>query len=301
LPDGLSYPPGAYKYSDDLSDRVDELYLVSQDVLHVVDLEHGFVLWKLKLPFAAASAPAGNISHVYVGAWNDRIYAISKMAKTVGWSYRASAPVTAAAEVTERSVESVFIGGEDGIVYSMNPVFQERKWHFRTQGTITASPLFHRNFVYVASRDMNLYCIGSVNGNLAWKYAAGAPLSTEPCAFDRHLIYCVADDHRLLAVNLQPEAAGGQYLRWQCQDVNAVLAQGRGRVFVRERSGAVISLDEKDGRTSWQQPLAVGADFHALNKYSRNSRRKRERSLASIMVFGYKDGWLIAIGEKGEY
>lgn len=296
---GIDFAPGAYDYEVDEAGKAPELYLLSRDVLHVLDRQHGYLLWKLELPFAASSPASGNDSHVYVGSWDDRVYAVSKDGY-VDWWYRTGAPVTAAAEPSERAVESVFVASEDGAVYSMNPVREQRKWAVQTGGTLTCSPLFYRSHVYVASQDMTFYCLRSADGGIAWKYPTGAQLSRKPLAYERDLAYIIDDGHRLLAINLQPDVAG-EYLRWSRDGVRQVLAHGRGDVYVLDRPSGLVALDEATGSTRWESALEVGADYYVQSPFSAKSRRKAERDLSTIMVFGYQSGWLHAIKEKGEY
>jgi outer membrane protein assembly factor BamB len=296
----LSQVPAAYSYRRDGIERKDELYLVSKDTLLCLDKDAGFLLWKKKLPFAAASAPAASISHVYVGSWDDRIYAIDKEGQSIDWSYRTGAPVTAQPESTEKTVESVFLGSEDGTVYSMNPVREERKWAFETRGAVVARPVFFRNFVYAGSKDFNLYCIRALDGNLEWRYATGAPITKPPVAYTRDTIYVVSGEANLIAVNLQPDAKR-EYVRWKFPGATQVLAKGRRDVYVLDQNRDIVSLADDGGKPRWTAPLRTDADFFAMNPFDPSSLVDRERRLASTIVLGYKDGWMIAVKEKSEF
>jgi outer membrane protein assembly factor BamB len=298
--DEISYPPGAYSYKKDGIARKDELYIVSKDVLHCLDKDAGFALWKRPLPFAAASAPSASISHVYIGSWDDRIYAIDKETQNVGWTYRTGAPVSARADASEKTVESVFVGSEDGSVYSMNPVREERKWQYQTRGAIVARPLFFRNYVYAGSKDYTLYCIRALDGNLEWRYPAGGPITKDPVAYTRDTIFVIAGDSSLLAVNLQPDVKK-EYVRWRFDRGVQVLGKGRRDVYVLDTNGDVVCLADETGKPRWTAPLTTGADFFATNPYDPTSLVERERRLASTVVLGYRDGWMIAVKEKSEF
>ena len=300
LGDELSFPPGTYSYRKDGIQRTDELYLVSKDVLHVLDRDHGYLLWKLVLPFAVSSPPAGSFSHIYLGSWDNRLYAVSKEHRMVGWTYRTGQPITARPEAAEKTVEAVFFGSEDGTVYSFSPVRDERKWSYPTLGAIRARPLFFRNFLYVGSTDFNLYCIRTLDGNLEWRYPAGAPITREPIAFTRDTIFVIVGDSTLLALNLQPDVKK-EYLRWSFEKVGEVLAKGRRDVYVRGLANEVIALAEDTGKPRWEKPLATGADFFVVDPYDPGSLLQRERRLASTIVLGYRDGWLVAVREKREF
>jgi len=300
MKDDLTFAPAAYSYKKDGVERKDELFLLSKDVLHCLDKDAGFAIWKKTLPFGASSAPAASASHVYVGSWDHRIYAIDKEDASIDWTYRTGAAITARADAAEKTVEAVYVGSEDGSVYAMNPVREERKWSFPTQGRVVARPVFFRNYVYAGSTDYNLYCIRALDGNVEWKYSSGAPITRDPIAYSRDTIFVIAGNSTLLAVNLQPDVKK-EYVRWSKNGVENVLAKGRRDLYVLQLDGTVRALVDETGKERWQAPLMVDADFFAVNPFDPSSLVERERRMSSTLVFGYRDGWMIAVKEKSEF
>lgn len=303
----LSYPPAAYSYKADGIARKDEVFLISKDTLHCVDKDAGYALWKKRLPFAAASAPAASISHVYVGSWDDRVYAIDKDDRTIDWSYRTGGPVTARSDAAEKTVEAVYVGSEDGTVYAMHPNREERKWAFETRGAIVARPLFFRTYVYAGSKDFNLYSIRALDGNLEWRYPTGGPILKDPVAYAKEkggareiTVYVVSGDSLLFAMNPNADAKADR-VRWRYDGAQLVLGQGRRDVYTVDRNGDVIALADDTGKPRWEKPLFVGADYFAQNPYEATSPVERDRKHAGTLVFGYRDGWLIAVKEKSEF
>jgi outer membrane protein assembly factor BamB len=303
LPDGLSSPPFVYIYpAQEGIQHTDEVILVSKDTLHVVDRAHGFLLWKIKLDFPVSSPPSASYSHIYLGSWNGRIYAISKADHTIDWSYLTGGPVTARAEASgpEKSVEAVFVASEDGRVYSFTPTAEERKWWYRTQGPITTPPFFFKTYLFVGSQDFNVYCIRTIDGGLEWRYAAGAPVKRTPVAFSEgDAVYVIAGESSLVALNRRPQKQN--YVRWKYEGGVQVLAKGRRDVYILDKKGRVVAIGEETGKPRWAEPLAPGADFFALDPWDPASLVEREKRLASTIVFGYRDGWLVAAREKAEY
>jgi outer membrane protein assembly factor BamB len=297
----LSFAPATYSYKKDGIARKDELFLVAKDVLHCVDKDAGYAMWRTPLAFGAASPPAASQSHVYVGSWDNRVYAIDKNDQSIGWTYRTSGPVTARPEPAEKTVEAVYVASEDGTVYAMNPVREERKWFFQTRGQVTARPLFFRNYVYVGSNDYTFYCIRALDGNLEWRYPTGAPITKEPVAFTRDTIYVVSGESNLLALNLQPDVKK-QYVRWSFPKADQILAKGRRDLYVTDTDGDVVALADETGKPRWEKPLkAAGATHFALNPYEPTTLVERDKRLAATLVFGYDDGWIVAVKEKSEF
>jgi outer membrane protein assembly factor BamB len=300
VPGGLSYPPGTYSYREDGLERAPELFVVAKDVLWVLDRNVGDPMWSVRLPFPASSAPAGSVSHVYLGSWDDRLYAISKDDRAVGWWYRTGGAITATTAVAERSREAIMVGSEDGIVYGMSPYVDQKKWSVKTLGGITAPLLNYKTYCYAVSRDMNVYKIKIEDGTLEWRYAAGAPLTQEPVAFGRDTLLVVAEDGRMLSLNPLP-AARSEPLRWTATSIERFIAKGRHGVLVELPDGRLHLLADDTGAAKWDQPLVTGADVKAQNAYDPTSRVKDEARIGSLVVLGYKDGWVMAIREKRDF
>ncbi len=310
----LSYPPAMYSYKRDGIPRTDELFLIAKDTLHVVDPapKRGFLLWKKRLPFAAASAPAASISHVYIGSWDHRVYAIDKASQAIDWSYRTQAPVVAPVEPAEKTVEAVFAGSEDGRIYAFSPVREDLKWAVETDAGIVSRPLFFKNFLYVGSKDMSVYCIATINGSLDWEFPTGAPVTQTPVAYTGDTVYVMSDDNFLYSVNRQPTDPKKKYeVRWQYPRGRKVLAKGRETIYVlagddpatrdidEERS--LVAIEEKTGKVLWRHPFSKDVDFFVTNPFSPTSLVEKDKRLASTIILTYRDGWMIALKEKAPF
>lgn len=298
----LASPPTGYNYGQDALKRQPELFLVAKDVMHVLDRKHGYLLWKLDLPFAASSSASASMSHIYVGSWDNRLYAISKDEQRVEWSYRTTEPVTAEGTVAEgsSSVEAVFFGSEDGNVFALSPVRALRKWSVKTLGAVVASPLYYRTFVYVPSRDTGVYCIRGVDGTVTWKYATGAPLSKPLAAFGGDTLLIPTDDNRLICLNRRRHDKK-EVVRWQTENVERLVLKTRRDIVVESSNGQLTALAEDSGQSRWKAGLTTGAAFVGVNLADPNSRVTAEQKVASILPLGFKNGWLMALREKRDF
>ncbi|RME73937.1 MAG: hypothetical protein D6776_06155 [Planctomycetota bacterium] len=297
VPGGLSYAPGSYTYREGGLNQPPELVVVAKDVLWVIDRNVGDPMWSLRLPFAASCPPVVSESHIYVGSWDGRIYAISKEDRRVTWSYRTGGAITARPAVAERTREALLVGSEDGVVYGLSLYADERKWSVPTLGAITAGLLNHKTYCYVASRDMNLYRIRIEDGLVDWRYAAGAVLTQSPVAFGRKTVLQVTGDHDLLSLDPTP-AARRKPLRWSAPDVSRFIAKTRSGVLAEATDGTLVLLADDTGERRWDSGLQTGADVTAVNPYSPKSRVKDEARIGSTVVLGYRDGWVVALREK---
>jgi outer membrane protein assembly factor BamB len=313
VPNGLDFPPAVYSYKKDGLPHTDELFLVSKDTLHVLDRDHGFLLWKKELDFSVSSPPSASASHIYLGSWEGRINAIGKSSHMIDWSYVTNGPVTTRAESGERgNIDSIFVGSEDGRVYAFAPNREERKWSYQTRGGIQTPPYFFHTFLYVGSKDFTIYCLPAINtdkGSLEWRYPTGAPVVKPPIAFMRstatkdnpaYTLYVISGDTRLLAMNV-PQDPKKAPVRWQYEKCEKVVACARRDVYVLNTDGNLVALSDETGKERWASPLKTGADLYVTNPFDPKSEIEKEKRLASTVVLAWQSGWLVAVKEKSEY
>ncbi len=220
--------------------------------------------------------------------------------------------MTARPDATEKAVDSVFVASEDGYVYSFNPVQEERKWMYETKGKIQAAPFYFKTYVYVASTDSFFYSLKADRGEVIWRFATGAPISREPVAYTdyehfvatkgrerEYAIYVVSEGNFLYALYHRPDVKK-EYVRWKYPRGEQVLAKGQHQVYILAAK-TLVAVDDATGETTWTSDIGKEADFFVTNEFDPASPDKKERRLASTVVLGYRNGWVIAIREKSEY
>jgi outer membrane protein assembly factor BamB len=301
LGEDLSYPPFVYKYTKQQKEvgKRDELLVISKDILFVFDEKIGELLWKKELPFGVAASPSASFSHIYVGSWNDRIYAISKDKQVVDWQWRTDG------DVTTQAVEkdpAVFVASEDGYVYSFNAANGAINWKYRTQSRITADPLYHRRKLFVGSNDYNLYSIGTIDGILRWRYATGGPITLRPVAVG-DTVYVTSEREFFALANRNMRVNGKVvregHLKWSLPAGEMLLCKGREQAYVLTRDKELVALKDKTGKIQWKEAFTRDVDFFVTNPNSPKDRKKKE--LAGIIILGFRNGWMIALKEKGRF
>jgi len=132
----------------------DEIFFVANDWLYALDKDNGSLLWRLELPFGASSPPAASRTHVFVGAWNDRIYAIQKdRPSVIDWNWRTDGDLVARPAVDSDSSQ-VFVASSDGNLYTFDAakgdlVYRQRL-NFR-RGRIDPSLCLAGGNLYISS------------------------------------------------------------------------------------------------------------------------------------------------------
>jgi outer membrane protein assembly factor BamB len=297
--------------------RYDEVYFVARDHLYALDKESGAELWSVRLPFGASSAPWTSSTHVYVGSWDDRLYAFRKDDHDIpDWSWRTNDDL-----LTRGASESpqTFAATSDGDLMAFDAANGEPRWTFRTEKRLLQDPLLYQKLLYVPGEDFNLYVLNAIDGLLEYRHCPGAPISTRPVAVnngDEKTIYYTASEEGVFALarKHRPRPQEGNprktihELLWQRKEATRFLCRGAHDVYVLEpkrdpETGAVdptvtriarLDADKGTFRDAIELPAA---DWVLTAPYGPASSIREEGLLGGMVVLGWRNGWVITLKE----
>lgn len=159
------------------------------------------------------------------------------------------------------------------------------RWKFKCEDEIRSTPAVHRNMVYVAAYDHNLYALDAADGSFKWKYATEGGLTGMPNVVpDENLILIGSEDTNLHAVDMRSGKVNwtfktGRPIRGT---VNATL----GHVFFGSDDGTLYAVRLNTGRLVWK--FESGSPI-----------RSRPAVTAERVVFGNEDGDVIGVDLSG--
>ena len=289
--------------------RYDELFLVARDVLVAIDVVNGSELWRKRLDFAVSSPPSASLTHVYVGAWNDRVYAISKEDQSTDWFYRTDGDVTARPAAQG---DSVFVSSRDGSCYRLSGAGGALMWPFKSGRELSADAHLDTkaNLLYLPSDDFSLYVVNTLDGRLEWKHETGGRVLRQPTALDK-TIYTVSQverfrENRMVSwpmLNVY-ERKGRRFNKsqheviWSRKGPRQVLAASAQHVYCLEGGASdrkVVKLDRKEG--FFRDDLSVtGVDFFTTNSFTPS--RRDDKFISGLVFLGHRNGWIFALKEK---
>lgn len=286
--------------------RYDEVFLVARDRLFALDKDNGAELWQVRLPFGASSPPQASESHVFVGSWDDRIYAYRKERPEIpDWNWRTNGDILTRASVDS---PSVFVASTDGFLHTFDAASGEPRWQFDTEKRLLLDPLVFKKLIYLGGEDFNLYVLNALDGTLEYRHGAGAPISGRPVAIDNgddQTVYFTAGAEGMFAVARKSRPRGSRRttheLLWQRKEAKRVVARGARDVYVLEAADApgsvkIVRLGARDGKPKGQLELA-GVDWVLTNSAGPGSSIHDESLLGGLIVLGYKNGWVVALKE----
>ncbi len=123
------------------------------------------------------AADFDNPVHVFIGSYDDRMYAINIQNRIRDWKFRTYGDIRA--EPIVRGDKVYFIS-EDGRIYLCDERWGMSLNTFRTENGIAGAMGVDGDILYVASSDTNLYALHRLSLELLTKFRTGVPLYASP-------------------------------------------------------------------------------------------------------------------------
>jgi outer membrane protein assembly factor BamB len=170
---------GAPAYDDGV------IYTTGGKLLLALNAQTGKELWRVSKgdPFLGLAVANGMI---YVGDWDESIYAFDQATGEERWSFpaRPGGLFWSAPAVTG---DTVYAGNIDGYIYALNAETGELKWSFKTGGSAVSEALVADGAVYVSDSShlesrgaRHLYALDAATGEQIWMFESQSTFLPAP-------------------------------------------------------------------------------------------------------------------------
>ncbi|MEM9773465.1 MAG: serine/threonine-protein kinase [Chloroflexota bacterium] len=212
---------------------------VSKDYLEVQPI------WAFKCEDEIRSKPAISDQLVYVGAYDNNLYAVDIHQGEFRWKYPATDGIGSAPAVHN---EDVFIGSSDQHLYCLNRNNGRLKWRYKTEGAVYSSPKAKYNYVFFGSDDGHLHAVNISTGRAIWKVNAHGPIRSSPLVTDESIVFGTEEGY-VFSIDTKSKT------KWQFQARRSVIsspAAAEGMIFIGSMDNTVYALDESSGWAVWR-------------------------------------------------
>ncbi|MDX1664954.1 MAG: serine/threonine-protein kinase [Candidatus Promineifilaceae bacterium] len=202
-------------------------------------------LWSFKCEDEIRSRPAVDSGMVYVGAYDNNLYALDRQSGAFRWKYAAADGIASSPTIYEGVL---FTGSVDNHLYAINSATGRLSWRFLTGGPIYSSPAAHFDHIFFGSDDNHLYVVNVYSGRAAWKSDAASPVRSSPLVTDDH-VYFGTEAGYVYCLNLSGEQ------KWQFQARRAVTstpAVADDLVFFGSVDSTIYAVDAGSGWAIWR-------------------------------------------------
>jgi parallel beta-helix repeat protein len=154
-------------------------------------------VWSYATGSLVLSSPAVVNGVVYLGSYDDSVYALNATTGALVWSYATGGAVISSPAVVNGVV---YVGSDDGNVYALDAATGALVWSYATGSLVLSSPAVVNGVVYVGSDDGNVYALDAATGALVWSYATGGGVYSSPAVADG-VVYVGSYDDSVYALN----------------------------------------------------------------------------------------------------
>jgi outer membrane protein assembly factor BamB/predicted Ser/Thr protein kinase len=247
--------------------------------LYALDAKMGSFHWKYPTEGGIAATPCAWKDRVLIGSEDRFLYAVSARTGRILWTCPTDGRIRSSARV---EFEHAFFGSDDYRLYAINVHSGRVVWKFEALGPIRSSPVVGDEIVYVGSEDNHLYAVDLQSGSQKWKFRSNRGITSSPVLSDGMVIFG-SSDWNVYALD---EHSG--WIIWRTRTGQAVISSPAiqdGVVYVGSADGCMYALDINNGRQIW--------------KYDAGSQIVSNPAVTESMVyFGTIDGDVISVNIK---
>jgi outer membrane protein assembly factor BamB/tRNA A-37 threonylcarbamoyl transferase component Bud32 len=204
-------------------------------------------VWKFKCEDEIRSTPIVYRGIVYVGAYDNNLYALGAKDGAFKWKFPTEGGIagTPAIAVDENLV---IFGSEDGTLYAVDIAKGKVSWTFKAAGPIRGSVNVTSGHVFFGSDDGKMYAVRLNTGRMVWKFDAGNPVRSRPAVTSDRIVVGV-ENGDVVGLDL----AGA--VKWRFKAKRAVTSSPvihEDIAYVGSVDWHVYALDVTSGWAAWR-------------------------------------------------
>ncbi len=207
------------------------------------------ILWRFKTNDAIEGTPAIVNGTVYIGSFDEHLYAIDLATGKEKWKFKGG-PFKAAVSVRG---DRVYGGDIDGKLYCLDAATGKKHWTYETDGEITSGANFAGEAILFGSSDEHLHCL-SKDGKLLWKFKIpGGPVNGSPAVIGERTFVAGCDS----ALHVIDTAKGQELAAVELGGpVGATGAVVGNHLYVGTMDNQFTSIDWKGKQVQWKYEAA---------------------------------------------
>lgn len=209
-------------------------------------------IWSFKCEDEIRGTPQVANGMLYVGCYDNNLYALNAGDGTFQWKYATEGGVVSRPAVYEGNV---FFGSQDKRLHVISARTGKVLWTYYTEGPIHSSPRIAEGHVFIGSDDHFLHAVNVNTSRSAWRFDAGDKVRSTP-VIANELIYVGTESGEMLAVDYRGT------LKWRFQAKRGITSSPAAlgqAVYFSSLDGIVYCLGARDGWPVWRFRLGKGS------------------------------------------
>ncbi len=250
-------------------------------------------IWQFQVEDAVRSTPMVYNGVVYVGAYDNNLWALDAKAGSLIWRFPTEGGIGSSPAY---SGGMVYIGSSDQRLHAVDARTGQRRWSFKTEGRIFTTPCVAVGLVFIGSDDGKLYALkpGPASAREAWSFSAMSPIRSSPVVNDDRLFFGT-DGGEFICLDVSGE------LRWRFQTRRRVMSTGMARegiVYIGSDDWHVYALDVEQGYPIWRfrtRGPVISSPVYADNKVYFGSA---DGHVYAVEALNGREVWKYEVGDQ---
>ncbi len=213
--------------------------------LYALSRENGEFLWKFPTSDGVGSSPCIYGDRVYVGSSDKHLYAINTRNGRLSWRFETNGAIYSSPSAY---FDHVFFGSDDNHFYAVHATHGRLAWKTHVYTAVRSSPFVDENRVFFGTEGGYVYCLEITTGKIKWQFQAKRAVTSSPIVVDEMLVVGSLDN-TVYALD-----AGTGWAIWRFPTRRAVISSPTihdGVVFVGSADGNLYAIDMDSGRQLW--------------------------------------------------
>lgn len=213
--------------------------------IYAIGAADGAFQWKYATEGGVVSRPAIHDGNLFTGSEDHRLHVISLRSGKMVWTYYTDDKVRSSPRIAEGHV---FIGSDDHYVHAVNLNTGRAVWKFETADAVRSTPWVANELVYVGSESGDFYSI-DFRGNMKWRFQAKRGITASPIV-DGQAVYFSSLDGTLYALDSKNGWPLWRFRLGKGSVSSPVL--GESFAYVGAADGFIYCIDTRTAKEVWR-------------------------------------------------
>jgi outer membrane protein assembly factor BamB/tRNA A-37 threonylcarbamoyl transferase component Bud32 len=202
-------------------------------------------IWSFECEDEIRGTPVVYKGVVYVGCYDNNIYALDAKTGKFIWKYATEGGITGKPAAED---DIIYIGSEDHRLYAISARGGKLVWTYHTEGQIRSSPSSSHGHIFIGSDDHFLHVVNAISGRRVWRAEAIGPIWSTPLVVGEHVFFgCESGD--FYCYDFHGE------LKWRKKIKRAVTSSPimvDGMIYVGSKDWTLYALEIENGWQVWR-------------------------------------------------
>jgi outer membrane protein assembly factor BamB/tRNA A-37 threonylcarbamoyl transferase component Bud32 len=202
-------------------------------------------IWSFECEDEIRGTPIVYMGVVYVGCYDNNIYALDAKTGKFIWKYATEGGITGKPAAED---DVIYIGSEDHRLYAISARGGKLVWTYHTEGQIRSSPSSSHGHIFIGSDDHFLHVVNAISGRRVWRAEAIGPIWSTPLVVGEHVFFgCESGD--FYCYDFHGE------LKWRKKIKRAVTSSPimvDGMIYVGSKDWTLYALEIENGWQVWR-------------------------------------------------